>query len=42
MDEKRKKEKRPVRWRKILKVAEDVLPLLLTLLTKARRSKGDR
>jgi hypothetical protein len=41
MDKKRKKEKRPVKWRKVLKVVEDVLPLLVTLLIKGRRSKGN-
>ena len=40
MDKQRKKEKRPVKWRKVLKVVEDVLPLLVTLLIKGRRSKG--
>jgi len=40
MDKKRKKERRPVKWRKILKVAEDVLPLLVTLLARAQKGRG--
>lgn len=40
MDKQRKKEKRPVKWRKVLKVVEDVLPLLVTLWTRARKGRG--
>tara|TARA_R110000765_G_scaffold399627_2_gene494346 strand:- start:518 stop:643 length:126 start_codon:yes stop_codon:yes gene_type:complete len=36
-----KKQKRPVKWRKLLKAVGDVLPLLVTLFLRARKGKKE-